>query len=98
MNISIDTSTRDALLNDLTKQKKSVVRLMIKGFGWAGPSFGVVLDEQHNDDTILEVDGIKFVAENEISFLFENAKVVFRKGLFGSSFDILVPNTRNSCH
>lgn len=97
MNISLDTSTRDALINDLTKHKKSAARLMIKGFGWAGPSLGVVLDEQRNDDTVLEVDGIKFVAENEISFLFEDAKIVYRKGIFGSSFDVLTPTTRSSC-
>jgi len=97
MNINIDASTKDALLSDLTKQKKNAVRLMVKGFGWAGPSFGVVLDEQTNNDNVTEVEGIKFVAENDIAFLFEDAKIVYRKGLFGSSFDVLTPNTRSSC-
>jgi len=33
MNINIDESTKDALLNDLTKHNKNAVRLMVKGFG-----------------------------------------------------------------
>jgi len=60
---------------------------------------GVVLDEQTENDDFIEVDGIKFVAEKDISFIFNNTKIIHRKGLFGDSFDIYNPdNSGGSCN
>ena len=97
MNLIIDESAKEALKTDLEKSQKHSVRLMIKGFGWAGPSFGLVLDEQGNEDETTEIEGIKFVAEKDIAFLFDNAKVVYRKGMFGSSYDIVTSRGGGSC-
>lgn len=97
MNVTIDESTKEALLDNLKKRNKDAVRLAIKGFGWGGPTFGVVLDEQHEDDDILEVDGVKFVAEKDISFVFDNIKVIHKKGVFGDFFDVYNPNDTGSC-
>ena len=35
---------------------------------------------------------MKFVAEKDISFVFDNVKVIHRKGVFGDSFDVYNPN------
>jgi Fe-S cluster assembly iron-binding protein IscA len=85
------------LLENLSKRNKSAVRLSIKGFGWGGPTFGVVLDEQTSEDDVQEVAGIKFVAEKDISFLFDGAKVIYRKGVFGDFFDVYTPNSSGGC-
>jgi hypothetical protein len=45
----------------------------------------------------LEVNGIKFVAEKDISFVFDNVKVIHRKGVFGDFFDVYNPNGGGSC-
>lgn len=98
MNVIIDNETKEALVNNLNKRNKSAVRLSIKGFGWGGPTFGVVLDEQTENDDVIEIDGIKFVAEKDISFVFDNVKVIHRKGLFGDFFDVYNPdNAGGSC-
>jgi HesB-like selenoprotein len=85
------------LLENLEKRNKDAVRLAIKGFGWGGPTFGVVLDEQNENDDALEVDGIKFVAEKDISFVFQGVKVIHRKGVFGDFFDVYNPNGGGEC-
>ncbi len=97
MDITIDSSTKEALLENLKKRNKDAVRLAIKGFGWGGPTFGVVLDEQNENDDALEVDGIKFVAEKDISFVFQGVKVIHRKGVFGDFFDVYNPNGGGGC-
>lgn len=42
------------------------------------------------------VDGVKIVAEKEIAYVFENAKIVYRKGMFGNKFDV-VTSSASSC-
>lgn len=93
MNVILEKDTREALLENLKKRNKTAVRLSIKGFGWGGPTFGVVLDEQNENDDSVEVDGIKFIAEKDISFVFDNVKVIHRKGLFGDFFDVYNPDS-----
>lgn len=97
MNISFDENTKEALQKALESRNKSAVRLMIDGFGWGGPSFGVALDEQKQDDEVKVIDDIKFVAEKDISFLFEDAKLLHRNGIFGSRFDVTTGRGSGSC-
>lgn len=65
-------------------------RVMINGFGWGGPVFGIVLDEQLEEDYLEENDGIKFVANQEVidnfgSFLIDYVSNYFKKGLVVTS-------------
>lgn len=91
MNVIIDDAAKEALKQNLEKRNKTAVRLSIKGFGWGGPTFGVVLDEQTENDDVIELDGIKFVAEKDISFAFDNVKLIHKKGVFGDFFDVYSP-------
>ena len=92
MKISFDENTKKDLLDSLEKKGKTSVRLMIKSFGWGGPSLGVVLDEQRENDIVEELDGIKFVAEDEIGFIFEDVKLISKKGIFGTDFQVFDAN------
>lgn len=98
MNVIIDDTTKEALKQNLEKRNKTAVRLSIKGFGWGGPTLGVVLDEQTLNDEAIDVDGIKFVAEKDISFVFDNVKLIHRKGVFGDFFDVYNPGSSGSCN
>ena len=70
----------------LKKQETSdkVIRVNIEGFGWGGPSLGLVLDEHKNDDYTQEIEGIKFVAGEELNrykgFNIEYVNSFIRKG------------------
>lgn len=88
MTVLFDADTREALLSALKEKSKSAVRLMIKGFGWGGPTLGVVLDEQRDDDEVLDINGLKIVAESDIAFIFQDAKIIQRQGVFGSTFEV----------
>lgn len=89
MKISFDLKTKEALEQKLSEFDKSAVRFMIKGFGWGGPTLGVVLDEQKAEDAVETVDGIKFVVDKEEEFVFEDCKVLYTKTLFGDSFKVI---------
>lgn len=97
MKFSINENAVEPLKKTLLDKGKSAVRIVIKGFGWGGPSFGVVLDEQKPEDDIVEVNGIKIVADKEFSFLFENGKISYSKGLFGSVFNVVAGKGQSSC-
>lgn len=97
MNIILDADTKNALKSNLESKNKEAVRLMIRSFGWGGPTLGVVLDEQREEDRVELIDDIKFVAEEDIAFLFENIKLIYKKGVFGDSFSILNPNASHTC-
>lgn len=60
----------------LQNRNKSAVRIGLEGFGWAGPTFAIALDEQKENDEVFEIDGVKFVADKEFSFLVNGFKIV----------------------
>lgn len=66
----------DSLKEILQEKGKSAVRFELAGFGWGGPEFGIVLDEQRENDTVIEEYGIKFVIDKEFDFLIGELKVI----------------------
>lgn len=88
MKFNMSEETKASLLVSLEKKDKDAVRIFIKGFGWGGPSFGVALDKQNDDDDVFQLENIKIVAEKEISFLFEDAVIGSRKGMFGDFYTV----------
>lgn len=45
----------------------NTVRIVISGMGWSGPSFGLVLDEQKENDNVTEINETKFLVEKDIT-------------------------------
>jgi len=90
MKFSMNEETRASLIESLNKKEKDAVRIFVKGYGWSGPSFGVALDKQNDDDDVFEADGFKIVAEKEISFLFENSFIRANKGMFGDFYTVSI--------
>lgn len=89
MKIHLDEAAKNALINSLKEQNKSAVRLTIAGFGWGGPNLSVVLDEQKEDDVLVNVDGIDFVANEDEEFVFEDCTVSYKKTFFGETFKVV---------
>ena len=88
MNIKFKNDTAEVLKSELSKKGKSAIRIVIQGIGWGGPKLGIVLDEQQNDDIVCEVDGLKVVAEKDLSPMLSNTLISYSKGLFGNSFKV----------
>lgn len=89
MNIHLEDAAKDALIKALKEQNKSAVRLSIAGFGWGGPNLSVVLDEQKENDTLVNVEGIDFVANQDEEFVFEDCTVSYKKTFFGETFKVV---------
>ena len=94
INISQDTAAR--LLVELKEKGKSAARIVIRGFGWGGPTLGIALDEQRENDEVTEAHGLKIVAEKDFSYLLEDAKIVHSRGIFGTKFNVMTKNS-GSC-
>ena len=97
MNILFDENTKKALVENLEKENKSSVRLMVRGFGWGGPILGAALDEPQTDDEVFTVDNIKFVVEPDTSYLFDGSKIVYAKGVFGKGFNVIPQGGNRGC-
>lgn len=55
---------------DLLKNNQietDTVRIVISGIGWGGPSFGLVLDEQKENDIVEKVEDMTFLVEGDIN-------------------------------
>ena len=89
MKIHLEEAAKDALMKSLKEQDKTAVRLTIAGFGWGGPNLSVVLDEQKENDILVNVDGIDFVANEDEEFVFEDCTVSYKKTFFGETFKVV---------
>ena len=66
----------------LKSENKNAVRIVLKAYGWGGPQFDIVLDEQKVDDVVVEIDGVKFVAKRELEYFLNKIEIVEIDGDF----------------
>lgn len=76
MNVIITPAILNDVKNQLNALNKDVARFEIGDFGWSGPIFNVVLDEQKENDIVTEIDGVKFAADNEIANLIKDIEII----------------------
>ena len=60
------------------------IRVNVSGFGWGGPQLGLVLDEQRENDHSQEIDGVTFLAGEDLKhfdgFQIDYTNSFLRKG------------------
>lgn len=71
------------------KKTEKALRIYVAGYGWGGPSFGIALDEQKNEDIVTEIDGITFVVEREFGESFSKFTVDYSDSFLRKGFVIL---------
>lgn len=86
--MKIEKEVLQSIKDALKETGHSAVRIEVKKFGWNGPVFGVVLDEQQNEDISFEEQGIKFVIEKDLDFLMKNIKDL-EIGKTQNGFDVI---------
>jgi Fe-S cluster assembly iron-binding protein IscA len=72
-------------------------RIMINGFGWGGPVFGLVQDEQTSEDHVEIVEDIKFIVHEDLLNQFGTFKVDFISNFFRKSFVVSTGNHTGTC-
>lgn len=75
-------------LKKIQVPEKQAIRLSVTGFGWSGPSFGMTLDESNDDDTTVEVEGLKFLVENDFATHYDGFNIEFVDDYRGRGFAV----------
>lgn len=74
------------------------LRIYITGGGCSGFQYGFMFDENcHEDDMIIEKNGVKLVIDPMSLQYLIGATVDFVEGLEGSRFIVINPNAKNTC-
>lgn len=92
MNINITEKAKEEMRKVLENKNSpnQPLRIYIAGVGWGGPSFGIALDEQKEEDQMVEVDDFKFVVEKDILSAYSNFNIDYsnnwlRRGFYVTS-------------
>lgn len=82
MKIMTNIETIDAIKTVLEAQsdKPQNIRVFMAGFGWSGPSFGLALDEQKENDLVDDSNEVTFVMDQDVFDQFGDIKVEFVNG------------------
>lgn len=74
------------------------LRVFVTGGGCSGFQYGFSFDEnQEEDDTVIERDGIKLLVDSMSYQYLVGATVVYQEGLQGSQFVVQNPNASSTC-
>lgn len=71
------------------------IRIYISGIGWGGPTFGIALDEQKDNDFLEEKDGIKYLVEEELIQKYGGFEIDYSNGWLYRGFHVR-PNSGGS--
>lgn len=94
MKITISNETCTLLKEQLEKKSKKYIRLNMAGFGWGGPAFSIVLEEQIKDDDIsTTVNDLTFIVNNEFEDFLNDSTISHSKGMFGTTFKVTSKNS-----
>lgn len=97
MLINVSEKAKDKLKEILSEEDTDKsLRLYIAGYGWAGPSFGMALDEPKDQDLKIEAGGFKFLVEEDLGHLYNNLSVDYNDRWLKKGF-IIGPEGKSSC-
>ena len=74
-----------------------VFRVLLKSGGCSGYSYGFMMDDPKEGDTVIEADGVKVAIDPKSAPFLFGCKVDYLDGLTGTGFKIDNPNAKASC-
>ena len=77
MEIAMNIQVLEELKAALSKSGKTAARFVVNGFGCRGPLFDIELSDQKDDDVTADVQGIKFIVENDLAVAGTSAAAKF---------------------
>ena len=72
-------------------------RVLLKAGGCSGYSYGFILDDEKEGDTVVEADGVRVVVDPKSAPFLFGCKVDYVDGLSGTGFKVENPNAKASC-
>lgn len=71
------------------KETEKPLRIYVAGYGWGGPSFGIALDEQKDNDIVTEIDELTFLVEEDFGDSFGKFTIDFNDSGLRRGFLVL---------
>lgn len=92
--IQVTQSALNEIRNSIKRYENEIENPYIRlnmSIGWGGPQLKLALEESAGEkDQVIEVEGIKFLVQDNATAYFQNTKIDYLKGMFGSGeFKIL---------
>lgn len=99
MNINITDKAKEMIKKTLDDKKieNPVIRVYIAGMGWGGPSFGIALDEQKQNDQSVENDGVNYVVEDDLINRYGGFDIDYSNNWLSKGFRVSPSRGGSSC-
>lgn len=88
INVIISESAQNALIEQIKDSSKKAIRIVLQGFGWAGPRLGLALDEPSENDQVFEEGPLTFVMEKRWSEQIPSVKIDYKDSWLQKGFQI----------
>ena len=98
--IEITQSAKTKILDILAEENnpKMSLRTFVQGGGCSGFSYGLTLDEAHNEDDFeIPLEHFKVLVDAMSMQYLQGAVIDYKEDLQGSSFSIKNPNATSTC-
>ncbi len=90
MNINVSDKAMEELEKlAKTKEEMKALRIYVASYGWAGPSFGLALDEQKDGDIEMKIGEFSFVVEDDLADMFDKFTVDYADTMLKKGFSVL---------
>lgn len=73
------------------------LRIYVKGGGCSGYSYAMSFDSAKDDDTVVEIVGVKVIIDPMSAPMLQGSEVDYNDGLNGSGFAIKNPQAKTTC-
>ncbi|SDZ60446.1 iron-sulfur cluster assembly protein [Evansella caseinilytica] len=97
-------SISDAAVSQVRKmmeeqeEASAFLRVGVQGGGCSGLSYGMGFEtEKKDDDTLLEINGLKVVVDQESAPLLQGVAIDYKQNMMGGGFTIENPNAIATC-
>lgn len=99
MNVNITEKAQEELKRILEKKSSNGkdVRIYVAGVGWGGPSFGIALDEQKENDDVTKIGEYNYLVDKELIETYGTFNVDYTNDWLRKGFHIVPNRGGSSC-
>lgn len=99
MKIEITEKAKNELKRvlELREGNSKPLRIYVASVGWGGPSFGLALDEQKEDDIEVVVEDFTFIVEEVLKDNFGKFTIDYSDNWLRKGFTVIPDRTTSTC-
>lgn len=93
----MDIRVTEKASNELDKMNAKNLKIVLQGYGWSGPYFGLAQGEPQADDITTVVGDRTFLVEKEIADIVKFFEIDYYKGWLQKGFVVYANGSRGAC-